>query len=217
MEIDKKQVGQRIKRLRLDFGLTLEEFGKKFNTSKATVYNWEVGRNLPNKENTKEIASLGGISINELLYGKLGIKIYDSTYLRVLEPLKLKEKSEIWHRSSIDTEETSYKFYTYKAKVEIRMFDDIILHKEEPTSSVREEIEVNCTTPIEINLHIPFNANEDFYYSFYGAYILEKSPYSSLFEEAAITAMKEYLIFQALVSDELNKSNLTIDIFNELT
>lgn len=69
MEIDKKQVGQRIKQLRLSLGLTLEELGKKFNTSKATVYNWEVGRNLPNKDNTKEIASLGNITVNELLYG----------------------------------------------------------------------------------------------------------------------------------------------------
>lgn len=69
MEINNKLVGRRIKQLRLSLGLTLEEFGKKFNTSKATVYNWEVGRNLPNKENLKVISNIAEITVNELLYG----------------------------------------------------------------------------------------------------------------------------------------------------
>lgn len=62
-----KTTGERIKVIRLELGETLEEFGKRFNTSKATVFNWEKGRNLPNKSNLKKIAEIGGISVGELI------------------------------------------------------------------------------------------------------------------------------------------------------
>lgn len=62
-------VGQRIKSIRISHGETMEGFGERFNTSKGTVNNWEKGRNLPNKNNLKAIAELGGISVDELLYG----------------------------------------------------------------------------------------------------------------------------------------------------
>lgn len=68
--VNKQTVGQRIKNIRLSRGNTLEEFGKEFNTSKVTVYNWEIGRNLPNKENLKAIADLAGITVEELLHGE---------------------------------------------------------------------------------------------------------------------------------------------------
>lgn len=64
------QVGQRIKTIRTNQGKTMEDFGKLFLTSKGTVNNWEKGRNLPNKDNLKSIADLGGITVDELLYGK---------------------------------------------------------------------------------------------------------------------------------------------------
>lgn len=71
-----KTTGERIKDIRLELGETLEEFGERFNTSKATVFNWEKGRNLPNKSNLKKIAEIGGISIHELTYRKpIGKKI----------------------------------------------------------------------------------------------------------------------------------------------
>ena len=71
-----KTTGERIKDIRLELGETLEEFGERFNTSKATVFNWEKGRNLPNKSNLKKIAEIGGVSIHELTYRKpIGKKI----------------------------------------------------------------------------------------------------------------------------------------------
>ena len=71
-----KTTGERIKDIRLELGETLEEFGERFNTSKVTVFNWEKGRNLPNKFNLKEIAELGGVSVEELIYRKpIGQKI----------------------------------------------------------------------------------------------------------------------------------------------
>lgn len=71
--MDTKQLGKRIESIRLNKGLTMEEFGKLFNTSKGTVNNWEKGRNSPNKANLKAIADIGGITVNELL----GIKKYN--------------------------------------------------------------------------------------------------------------------------------------------
>lgn len=69
-DIDKVAVGQRIKRIRLEMGYTLEEFGKTLNTSKAVVHNWESGRNLPNKKSLSGVAFHGQMSVDELLYGK---------------------------------------------------------------------------------------------------------------------------------------------------
>lgn len=42
-------LGDKIKRTRLDLGETMEQFGKRFGTSKGTVNNWEKGRNAPNR------------------------------------------------------------------------------------------------------------------------------------------------------------------------
>lgn len=63
-------LGQRIKRIRLERGETLEEFGKHFDTPKATVWNWESERNNPHKKNLKRIAKLGNATVDELLHGK---------------------------------------------------------------------------------------------------------------------------------------------------
>ena len=62
-----KTTGEQIKSIRLELGETLEEFGERFNTSKVTVFNWEKGRNLPNKSNLKKIAEIGETSVSELL------------------------------------------------------------------------------------------------------------------------------------------------------
>ena len=61
-----KTTGERIKDIRLELGETLEQFGERFNTSKATVFNWEKGRNLPNKSNLKKVSEIGGVSVEEL-------------------------------------------------------------------------------------------------------------------------------------------------------
>lgn len=81
MKINNKLVGERIQNIRLSHGDSMEKFGEKFNTSKGTVNNWEKGRNLPNKENLLKIASIGKMSVEELLYGDyntyLHLKIMD--------------------------------------------------------------------------------------------------------------------------------------------
>lgn len=60
-------VGDKIMKLRLERGMTLEEFGKFFGASKSNVLSWENGRNRPNKQRLKQIADLAGISVEELI------------------------------------------------------------------------------------------------------------------------------------------------------
>lgn len=73
--MDNIEIGKRINNIRLDLGMTMEDFGKIFNTSKGTVNNWEKGRNLPNKANLKAIANLGNTTVDALLYGSLNDRV----------------------------------------------------------------------------------------------------------------------------------------------
>lgn len=43
MKIDKKEVGRRIRKIRINKGYTLEAFGKLFQTDKSNVHRWENG------------------------------------------------------------------------------------------------------------------------------------------------------------------------------
>ena len=73
--IDKKLIGERIKNIRQQKGMTLEEFGKMFGASKSNVRSWEIGKNLPNPERLKTIAKIADISVNTLLYGGMKERI----------------------------------------------------------------------------------------------------------------------------------------------
>ena len=81
----------------------MEELGARLKTSKASVNNWEKGVNLPNKQRLKKIAELGGISVNELLYGDM--KNFISSYFdkKIFE---YKEKYEdSFYRSMLNDSE----------------------------------------------------------------------------------------------------------------
>lgn len=57
---------QRIKKIRLNQGMTQEQFGKLFGVSKSTVYNWEHMMNYPDANNLKKIADYMGLTPAEL-------------------------------------------------------------------------------------------------------------------------------------------------------
>jgi len=61
--------GERIKEIRMDLGLTMEEFAKRIDdkAKSGTVSNWETGKNLPNNNRLKKIAELGNVDISYLL------------------------------------------------------------------------------------------------------------------------------------------------------
>ena len=70
--IHKKKVGERIRAIRTELGLTMKEFGEKFDppASDSIVSRWERGISKPNNERLKAIAELGDISTFYLNTGK---------------------------------------------------------------------------------------------------------------------------------------------------
>lgn len=73
--MDKKAIGQKINEIRLNRGMTLEEFGKIFGATKGNVLKWENGTSLPNKSRLKKIADLTGVSVSEFVSNHTGEKI----------------------------------------------------------------------------------------------------------------------------------------------
>jgi len=69
-KINKKEVGKRIFSIRKNMNLTLEQFGLILQVGKSNVSVWELGKSLPRRERLTDIAKLGKISVEELLYGK---------------------------------------------------------------------------------------------------------------------------------------------------
>lgn len=80
-QIDKKAVGQHIKRIRLEMGYTLKEFGSLFKPAAADslVSRWERGVSLPNSQRLSDIAFHSQMSGDELLHGKFCVwtEVYD--------------------------------------------------------------------------------------------------------------------------------------------
>ncbi|MEL3749075.1 helix-turn-helix transcriptional regulator, partial [Staphylococcus haemolyticus] len=77
MDIDKLEVGKRIKNIRLNKSKNLREFGELIsknlkedkNISDSIVSRWEKGVSIPSAKRLKEIANIGNVSVNYLLYG----------------------------------------------------------------------------------------------------------------------------------------------------
>jgi transcriptional regulator with XRE-family HTH domain len=74
-EFHKKRIGSRIRVIRNELGLTMKEFGKRFDppASDSIVSRWERGINLPNEERLKRVSELGDISMFYLTTGKKAI------------------------------------------------------------------------------------------------------------------------------------------------
>lgn len=82
MTIDKKELGNRIKEIRVAEKDTLEAFANKINkysdgvikSGKSNVSRWEKGENIPNDITLKAISDIGRVTVDELLYGNPNIK-----------------------------------------------------------------------------------------------------------------------------------------------
>ncbi|WP_164504716.1 helix-turn-helix domain-containing protein [Levilactobacillus huananensis] len=70
-ESKRKEIGARIKSLRLSQGIDLETFGKQINppASASIASRWERGVNMPNNKRLQSIAKLGNVSVDYLLNG----------------------------------------------------------------------------------------------------------------------------------------------------
>ena len=71
MEVNKKEVGQRIRSIRKTNGMTMEDFGRSFKpaATRSNVSKWENGSSLPSNERLPIIAELGHITVDELHHG----------------------------------------------------------------------------------------------------------------------------------------------------
>lgn len=78
---ENKRLGERIKKIRKEQGMSQLEFSKAIGATKSAVSNWENGYNAPNNERLKIIADIGGVSVESILYGGVDVnKIYDESY-----------------------------------------------------------------------------------------------------------------------------------------
>ena len=73
--MDKKAVGEKIKEIRLNRGMTLKEFGNLFDAAESIVLRWENGTSLPSKSRLKKLADLTGVSVSEFVSNHTGEKI----------------------------------------------------------------------------------------------------------------------------------------------
>ncbi len=67
MNMDKKEIGKRIKEIRVEAGLSQGEFGGKLSVSQDTVSLWENGRSVPTAEFLISIAEQFEVSVDYLL------------------------------------------------------------------------------------------------------------------------------------------------------
>ena len=64
---ERELVGQRIKKVRKQCGLTMIEFGKALNVTNVTVCRWENGQRMPNVFMILKIAKMGNMTVEEFL------------------------------------------------------------------------------------------------------------------------------------------------------
>lgn len=75
-DYDTVAIGSRIRSIRQEKGMTLEEFGNLFSASKSIASRWEKGISIPNAERLKAIAKVGDTSVENILYGSIEGYLY---------------------------------------------------------------------------------------------------------------------------------------------
>ena len=60
-------IGERIKKYRIEKGLTQEELSKILLVSRSAISNWEIGRNYPDLDSIVLLSDIFEISLDELL------------------------------------------------------------------------------------------------------------------------------------------------------
>ena len=68
--MDQQKIGEFLKTLRKETGLTQEELADKMNVSRRTVSRWETGSNLPDLALLVELADLYDVDMREIFNGE---------------------------------------------------------------------------------------------------------------------------------------------------
>lgn len=66
-----REIGNRIKLIRISVGKNQEDFGYSFDPpiNKSSISRWESGKTMPSSRRLREIAEIGGVSVEYLLNG----------------------------------------------------------------------------------------------------------------------------------------------------
>ena len=68
--MNQQKMGEFLKHLRKDKGLTQEQLAEHFYVSSRTVSRWETGRNMPDVEMLIELADFYDVEIHEIIEGE---------------------------------------------------------------------------------------------------------------------------------------------------
>ena len=68
--MNQQKIGEFLKHLRNDKGLTQEQLAEHFYVSSRTVSRWETGRNMPDVEMLIELADFYDVEIREIIDGE---------------------------------------------------------------------------------------------------------------------------------------------------
>lgn len=71
--MDSKRIGEFLKQLRKENGITQEQLGHKVGVNNKTVSRWETGSYMPPVECLKALSEMYHISINEILAGERAV------------------------------------------------------------------------------------------------------------------------------------------------
>ena len=85
--MDQKKIGNFLKELRKEKGITQEEFAEKLDVSGRTVSRWETGVNLPDISLLVEISEFFDVSIPEIINGERKSEIMNEEVKEVAEKL----------------------------------------------------------------------------------------------------------------------------------
>ena len=65
---DRKVIGERIKKNRIRLDLTQEQLAEKVNVKTSAISMYETGERMPRDETKKRLATLFGMTIDELFF-----------------------------------------------------------------------------------------------------------------------------------------------------
>lgn len=72
--IDMKKTGDNINRYRVDRGFTVLDLAEKLHVTRAAVYKWIYGNNMPTVDNFVELAQLLDTTIDNLIIVEVKVK-----------------------------------------------------------------------------------------------------------------------------------------------
>ena len=82
--MNQQKIGEFLKHLRNDKGLTQEQLAEHFYVSSRNVSRWETGRNMPDVEMLIELADFYDVEIREIIDGERKSENMDNGPLEVM-------------------------------------------------------------------------------------------------------------------------------------